>query len=93
MTAHRIIFFLCILGFIWLEISVGHFLGNLTTHQELRIFQAYLALGFGAFTFSDGSMRERATLDVLFLWVAWIFLTDFISYVPPLFASIEKVRQ
>lgn len=89
MSGHRVIFFLCILGFLFFEISIGHIFTELMLYQETNIWQAYIVLGFGAFTFSDGSMRERAALDVLFLWVVWILLSDWISYVPPVFASIE----
>lgn len=89
MAVHRIIFFLFILGFVFFEISSSHIFTDLMLYQETKIWQAYIMLGFGAFTFSDGSMRERAALDVLFLWVVWVFVTDFIPYFPPVFASIE----
>lgn len=82
-------FALCIFLICILEFTNSHLLDVPTPFANATLMQAEFALAMAAVAFSKNTMRERAVLDVIFIWAVWILATDLVPYFPPMLASIE----
>lgn len=71
-----------------LAITNAHLLEDI---DSLLMFQVGFLLLSGMAAFSNGSMKHRSVLDIMFLWSLWILITDQISFIPPVIAAFETV--
>jgi len=81
-------FFLFALTACIMAIVNAHFLEFIDTYT---IFQIVIFLLAGMAAFYTGKMKDRAVLDVMFIWSGWVLATDWGPYFPPILSAIETV--
>lgn len=84
-TTSRVALALCTI-----DLVAGHFLTYPSSHYDI-VFQAYIATLALAGAVSNGSQRDRSIMTALFLWAAWVLITDQTPYAtPPVYSTLES---
>lgn len=81
-------FFVFALSACILAIINSHLLEFVDT---FTVFQIGFFLLAGMAASYTGKMKDRAVLDVVFLWSGWVLATDWVPYFPPILSAIETV--
>ena len=84
-------FFLFAISVCALSVVNSHYLDVITPAESVNILSFNALLLMGSVTFSGSSMRNKSVLDVFFIWTAWVFMTDWFGYIPPIGAVLETV--
>lgn len=81
-------FFLFAISAISISIGSAHFM-DLIDADIAIVYSWMLFFLAGLGPLSNGSMQHRLTMDVIFIWTAWTFLSDWVIPLSPTALSIE----
>ena len=73
-----------------LSIANAHYIDVTSYADGAILFSLNIMLISGCAAFSDNSMRHRSVVDVFFIWATWIFMTDWVNYIPSVAAAVES---